>query len=88
MGRGEPVSGSAGGLCRIDCGTKWGTRAFLDILYSKNNRLKTYLAEREGFEPSMSVTPYSLSRGAPSAARPPLRGSGVYRLHAELGDGV
>ena len=32
------------------------------------------LAEREGFEPSMEVLPpYSLSRGAPSAARPPLR---------------
>ena len=31
------------------------------------------LAEREGFEPSKGVNPYSLSRGAPSAARPPLR---------------
>jgi hypothetical protein len=32
------------------------------------------LAEREGFEPSMELlTPYSLSRGAPSAARPSLR---------------
>ncbi len=32
------------------------------------------MAEREGFEPSMELlTPYSLSRGAPSAARPPLR---------------
>jgi hypothetical protein len=32
------------------------------------------LAEREGFEPSMELlTPYSLSRGAPSAARPPLQ---------------
>jgi hypothetical protein len=31
------------------------------------------LAEREGFEPSMGFTPYSLSRGAPSATRPPLR---------------
>ena len=33
-----------------------------------------YLAEREGFEPSMELlTPYSLSRGAPSASRPSLR---------------
>ena len=32
------------------------------------------MAEREGFEPSMELlTPYSLSRGAPSAARPSLR---------------
>ena len=32
------------------------------------------MAEREGFEPSMRLqTPYSLSRGAPSATRPPLR---------------
>jgi hypothetical protein len=31
------------------------------------------MAEREGFEPSMELlTPYSLSRGAPSASRPPL----------------
>ena len=33
-----------------------------------------YLAEREGFEPSMELlTPYSLSRGAPSASRPSLQ---------------
>ena len=31
------------------------------------------LAEREGFEPSKSVNPYTLSRRAPSATRPPLR---------------
>ena len=30
-------------------------------------------SEREGFEPSMRFPPYSLSRGAPSAARPPLQ---------------
>jgi hypothetical protein len=40
------------------------------------NALKAYLAEREGFEPSMGfLNPYSLSRGAPSATRPPLRNS-------------
>ena len=33
-----------------------------------------FVAEREGFEPSKGLlNPYSLSRGAPSAARPPLR---------------
>ena|SRR5687767_7867805 len=33
------------------------------------------LAETEGFEPSMELlTPYSLSRGAPSASRASLRG--------------
>jgi hypothetical protein len=32
------------------------------------------MAEREGFEPSMELlTPYSLSRGAPSATRPSLQ---------------
>ena len=30
------------------------------------------MAEREGFEPSMGFTPYTLSRRAPSAARTPL----------------
>ncbi len=34
----------------------------------------TIMAEREGFEPSMELlTPYSLSRGAPSATRPSLQ---------------
>ena len=31
-----------------------------------------YVAESEGFEPSMGVNPYALSRGAPSATRPAL----------------
>ena len=34
--------------------------------------IQIVMAEREGFEPSMSVNPYALSRGAPSATRPPL----------------
>ena len=33
------------------------------------------LAEREGFEPSIGLTLYALSRGAPSATRPPLQKS-------------
>jgi hypothetical protein len=32
-----------------------------------------YMAEREGFEPSIPIKVYSLSRGAPSATRPPLQ---------------
>jgi hypothetical protein len=35
--------------------------------------LLEYLAERKGFEPSIRVNVYTLSRGAPSATRPPLR---------------
>src|SRR6266446_3266475 len=31
------------------------------------------MAEREGFEPSKGVNPYTLSRGAPSTTRPSLR---------------
>jgi hypothetical protein len=33
------------------------------------------MAESEGFEPSKQFPAYSLSRGAPSATRPTLRGS-------------
>ena len=33
------------------------------------------MAEREGFEPSIGFTLYALSRGAPSATRPPLQNS-------------
>ena len=36
---------------------------------------KLEMAESEGFEPSMSVNPYTLSRGAPSATRPTLQTS-------------
>ncbi len=39
------------------------------------------LAEREGFEPSRELqTPYSLSRRAPSTARPPLRVERGYQV--------
>ena len=42
------------------------------------------MAEREGFEPSMELlTPYSLSRGAPSAARPSLQKYQVTVLRSE-----
>ena len=35
------------------------------------------MAEREGFEPSIRVNVYTLSRGAPSATRPPLLNNGA-----------
>ena len=42
------------------------------------------LAEREGFEPSKGLlNPYSLSRGAPSATRPPLRDGVFYTFLTE-----
>ena len=34
------------------------------------------MAEREGFEPSIKFPLYALSRGAPSATRPPLQNRG------------
>ena len=48
-----------------------GFQGALEILWDILNPI---LAEREGFEPSMRLyTPYSLSRGAPSATRSSLR---------------
>ena len=55
----------------------------LAVRYDKarTRRALSYLAEREGFEPSMELlTPYSLSRGAPSATRPPLHKLVVSRI--------
>ncbi len=40
--------------------------------------LHQQMAEREGFEPSMSFRPYALSRGAPSATRPSLPNNGAH----------
>ena len=52
-------------------------RGFESCLSSETKKAPSgafyFLAEREGFEPSMGINPYSLSRGAPSATRPPLR---------------
>ena len=39
------------------------------------------MAEREGFEPSIGVNLYALSRGAPSATRPPLRVNSLSLIH-------
>ena len=45
-------------------------------------RSHVWLAESEGFEPSMQVLPtYSLSRGAPSASRSRLQQNGIL-VHA------
>src|ERR1700689_3738489 len=49
------------------------TRAAIDSLYRK-------LAERVGFEPTNTVRCYTLSRGAPSTARPPLH-KPLLKLH-------
>ena len=44
------------------------------LTISDQGLFHAFLAEREGFEPSMRLyTPYSLSRGAPSATRSRLR---------------
>jgi hypothetical protein len=40
---------------------------------SPSKGLFAYLAEREGFEPSIRLTVYTLSRRAPSTTRPPLQ---------------
>jgi hypothetical protein len=51
-------------------------RIALSARYAKSAQwaLFAYLAEREGFEPSIRLlTLYSLSRGAPSASRASLR---------------
>jgi hypothetical protein len=45
-------------------------------------RVELGLAEREGFEPSIGINLYTLSRGAPSATRPPLRGRQRIPTHA------
>ena len=37
------------------------------------NKLSFILADRKGFEPSRRLPAYSLSRGAPSTTRPPIR---------------
>ncbi len=48
-----------------------------------------FLAEREGFEPSRRFnTPYSLSRRAPSAARPPLQVDGRISGHGALSPSI
>ena len=60
-----------------------------NLCTAKLHRTKTLeMAESEGFEPSMSFTPYSLSRGAPSATRPTLRNkwAALYTTHLSCKD--
>ena len=65
--------------CKNKCDFHASARSHLDLdnrERAKRNGAKGpvfYLAEREGFEPSMEVLPpYALSRGAPSTTRPSL----------------
>ena len=62
-------------------GKRWRLSNFGGWFFFRGNRKK--LAEREGFEPSKSINPYTLSRRAPSATRTPLqvRGVCVYKAH-------
>ncbi len=55
---------------RFELPTPWFVARYsIQLSYGRTS----YLAERVGFEPTMKLlAPYSLSRGAPSAARPPL----------------
>ena len=50
------------------------------------NMGKGEMAERMGFEPTNGVTRYSLSRGAPSATRPPLHKWGYVACHVKASD--
>ena len=74
-----PVSPVTAPTCKtkVDFHTPARSHRDLDTQgWAKRNGAKGpvfYLAEREGFEPSMEVLPpYALSRGAPSTTRPSL----------------
>lgn len=56
-------------------------RFLLNPFYIKG--LRVFLAEREGFEPSLGLTLNTLSRRAPSATQPPLRNF-VVMLYVKL----
>src|SRR5260370_42017666 len=70
----EPTRMSSGMGASLADGSPDG-RAAQRILSRKR---RTFLAEGEGFEPSIRFPVYTLSKRAPSAARPPLRISGSY----------
>src|SRR6266851_9826702 len=60
----------SGGPCRI---RTCGLRIRSPTLYPTELRALNWLAEREGFEPSIQLwTVYWFSKPAPSASRPPL----------------
>ena len=60
--------------------TAWFVARYsIQLSYERTIVTLKIMAVREGFEPSIRLqTVYSLSRGAPSAARPPHQNSGVY----------
>jgi hypothetical protein len=57
---------------------RWGKRHFIGTLWNFERgdfkrKVRRGMAEREGFEPSVSFTPHTISSRAPSAARTSLR---------------
>src|SRR5262249_48598491 len=48
-------------------------RGFPDLRFGPENRCRKWLAERVGFEPTLRLPVNTLSKRAPSTARPPLR---------------
>ena len=84
--RDRRADGAASCATRSAC--RWSNRRLLSTPITTNTKTGhkapfLYLAEREGFEPSMEVLPpYALSRGAPSTTRPSLLNSyssGLFR---------
>ena len=64
--RDEPSSGGTEPCSDVGTSrTDWGLCDYIQNKNNKNNALNRYLAEREGFEPSMGFHPYTLSRRAP-----------------------
>ena len=62
-------------LARFERATAWFVARYsIQLSYGR----LILMAEREGFEPSIRVNVYTLSRGAPSATRPPLLINGAY----------
>ena len=51
----------------------------LQVIKESAPLVNNLMAEREGFEPSIRINVYTLSRRAPSATRPPLH---IFRLYA------
>src|SRR6266699_2734672 len=71
LSRSEPVSSSEL-LVILPCATPAILALIVAHTASKCNKIKG-LAEREGFEPPIRFPVYTLSKRAPSAARPSLR---------------
>jgi hypothetical protein len=63
----EEIAGTAGGLFPLFSAVYW------HVLVQSGTVLDCFGTEGAGFEPAMELPPYTLSRRAPSTARPPLR---------------